>query len=90
LQEVNKNGSEPIKQMGRMTKRIKRGNKTHIVTFCPTCTSRDPWTVHTQSGYTLLRIDPANKQVPFSQQRRQKTSEGWPKCPNKMGEWFQS
>jgi hypothetical protein len=37
--------------------------------------------VHTQSGYTLLHIDPAKKQVPFSQKRKQKTSEGWPKCP---------
>jgi hypothetical protein len=67
-----------------MTKRIKKGNNTHIVAFCPACTSGDPWTVHTQSGYTLLSIDPVNKQVPFLQQRRQKTSEGWPMCPKEI------
>jgi hypothetical protein len=83
LQEVNKNGSEPIKQMDWMTERIKKSNKTHIVAFCPACTSGDPWMVHNQSGYTLLYIDPGNKQVTFSQQRKPKTSEGWPKCPKK-------
>jgi hypothetical protein len=67
LQEVSKNCcKEPIKQMDWMTKWIKKGNKTHIVAFCPTCTSGDPWIINSQIGYTLLQINPTNKQEPLS------------------------
>jgi hypothetical protein len=46
-QDTKKNCIEPIKRMKWMTKRIKKdGSKTHIVDFCPTCTSRDPWIIH--------------------------------------------
>jgi hypothetical protein len=34
--------SKPLKKLKWMTKRIKKDNKTHIVAFCPTCTSRRP------------------------------------------------
>jgi hypothetical protein len=38
--------SQSLKQMARMTKRIKKGNKTHTVAFCPTCTTTgEPWII---------------------------------------------
>jgi hypothetical protein len=48
----------PITQTNWIAKRIKKGNKTHIVALCPTCTTEDPsWIIHRQSEYSLLHVD---------------------------------
>jgi hypothetical protein len=67
-----------------MTKRIKKGNLTHIVALCPKCTSKDLWTIHGPTEYTLLCIDTTRKQETLSQQTKQRTSEGWPKRPKEI------
>jgi hypothetical protein len=65
-----------------MTKRIKKGNKTHIVALYPTCTSGNPWTIHVQTEYTLLQINMMTDQVMLSQQMKPpRTSEEWLKLP---------
>jgi hypothetical protein len=83
-QETKRNCDEPIQQMNWMTKRIKKGNLTHIVALCPQCTSGDPWTIHGPTEYTLLRIDTTGKQETLSQQTKRRTSEGWPNRPTKV------
>jgi hypothetical protein len=45
-QDTKKNCYDPIKRMNWMTKRIKKDGKTHIIAFCPMCTTGDPWITH--------------------------------------------
>jgi hypothetical protein len=67
-----------------MTKRIQKGNKTHIVALCPPCISGDPWTIHGPMEYTLLCIDTTRKQEILLQQTKRRTSKGWPKHPTEV------
>jgi hypothetical protein len=77
-------GSEPLKNLRWMTKRIRKNNKTHIVAFCPACTAGDPWTIHGEEDYTLIRINMESKVEPITKQKKQKLSEGWLKRPQKI------
>jgi hypothetical protein len=66
-----------------MTKRIRKGDKTHIVAFCAACMSGEPWTIHSKSEYTLLRInaDEEKSNDFLQQQRKRRHSNGWPSLP---------
>jgi exopolysaccharide biosynthesis predicted pyruvyltransferase EpsI len=72
-------------------KRIMKGNKTHIVTFCPTCTTGDPWIIYGEEDYTLNRSNMTKEFKPITEQRKQKMTEGWLKHPEKIpfyrGSW---
>jgi hypothetical protein len=86
LQQVS---DKIITQMDGMTKRIKKGSKTHTVAFCcSACITGDPWIIHRQMEYslTMLHIDMAgNKhQVLLMQRRKYMTLEGWLKHPEKV------
>jgi hypothetical protein len=70
--------------MNWMMKRIKKGNKTHIVAFCPTCTIGDPWTIHGQMEYKLLQIATAKKQEMLTQQKSTVPWKAGLKCPKKV------
>jgi hypothetical protein len=72
--------NKPLKNLRWMTKRIKKNNKTHIVSFCPACTARDPWIIHGNNEYTLIRIDMMKEADPIMKQRKQKVIEEWLKC----------
>jgi hypothetical protein len=60
-QSTKRDCYNPIKRMKWMTKRIKKEGKTHIFAFCPTCTTGDPWTIHGESNYTLIRLNPEDQ-----------------------------
>jgi hypothetical protein len=66
-----------------MTKRIRKGDKTHIVAFCEACISGEPWTLHGKSEYTLLKINPGDEKGNdfLSQQKKSRHSNGWPSLP---------
>ena len=74
---------KPINRTNWITKKIRKGNTTHIIAFCPACTTGDPWIIHESEGYTLLRVDPANEEL-LTQQKKHRTSEEWPKRPKKV------
>jgi hypothetical protein len=67
-----------------MTKRIKKGDKTHIIAFCPQCSAGDPCIVNGEEEYTMMRIDTARRNEMLLQERKPKKSEGWMKRPNKI------
>jgi hypothetical protein len=80
-QNMKKNCDEPIKQMQWITKRIRKDGKTHIIDFCPTRTSGDPWISHGEREYTMIQIDMENQKETAMQQKKAKTKEGWLKRP---------
>jgi hypothetical protein len=67
-----------------MTKRIKKDGKTHIVAFCPICTSGDPWLIYGETEYTQWSESTENCNEMATQQKKGKTKEGWLNHPKKV------
>jgi hypothetical protein len=84
-QETGDDGGDPTEKVNWMTKRIRKSNKTHIVAFCPQCTAGDPWIIHGEADYTMMRIDPTvSGNGMLSQQKKLRKSEGWIGRPKKV------
>jgi len=84
-QETGDDGGDPTEKVNWMTKRIRKNNKTHIVAFCPQCTAGDPWIIHGEADYTMMRIDPTvSGNGMLTQQKKLRKSEGWIGRPKKV------
>ena len=79
----HKSNGEAVNRTNWMTKTVKKEGKHHTVAFCPACTTGHPWIIHSETEYSILRVDVTEDKThtTLTQQKKLRTSENWKECP---------
>jgi hypothetical protein len=82
----HKPNEEVVNRTNWMTKTIKKEGKNHTVAFCPKCTTGHPWIIHSETEYSLVRLNVTEdrKHTTLTQQKKLRTSENWKERPKEV------